>query len=193
MYEILHKLKARLVRVTPMHVLKPLDCDDTDLNEFFHNDSIPSLKELLTITYVIENDDETIAFYSLLNDKISSKDGTSNRKWDRIRSAKFANINHHFSSYPSLKIARLGVSKKYQSHKIGSLIIDSVKIGLINNPNTQGGCRFITVDAYNNHRTLNFYKKNQFIFLPMKEELASDKTKLMYFDLLGLKNEIERL
>lgn len=193
MYEILHNLKARLERVTPMHVLKPLDCDDTDLNDFFQNDCIPSLKELLTITFVIENDEETIAFYSLLNDKISSKDGTSNRKWDRIRKSKFSNINHHFSSYPSLKIARLGVNKKYQSLKIGSLIIDSIKISLINNPNTQSGCRFITVDAYNNKRTLNFYKKNHFIFLPMKEDSECDKTKLMYFDLLGLKKEIERM
>lgn len=54
------------------------------------------------------------------------------------------------------------------------------------------GCRFLVVDAYNDHRTLKFYEKNGFKFLHKNEDeekqyfLVKDNvitTRLMYFDL----------
>jgi hypothetical protein len=57
--------------------------------------------------------------------------------------------------------------------------------------NNRTGCRFITVDAYNNPDTLKFYKKNGFDFvldgdLDKKQRgrgEEDDETKIMYFDL----------
>ena len=46
------------------------------------------------------------------------------------------------------------------------------------------GCRFMTVDAYNNDRVIKFYKKNGFQFLSNKD--TNKKTRIMYFDLKRL-------
>jgi hypothetical protein len=43
----------------------------------------------------------------------------------------------------------------------------------------QTGCRFLTVDTYQN--AVDFYIRNKFDFLTTEDE--SDKTRLMYFDL----------
>ena len=49
-----------------------------------------------------------------------------------------------------------------------------------------GGCRFITVDAYNDESTISFYTKNGIEFLTDKDE--NDETRLMYFDLKDFLN-----
>ena len=55
-----------------------------------------------------------------------------------------------------------------------------VKTMFLNDNRT--GCRFITVDAYSNKATLNFYKnKNQFEFLWEKD--SDEDTRIMWFDL----------
>lgn len=176
---------ARLVRLEEIETLKEFDCSDIDLNDFFVNDSRPSQKNLITVTYIIENDNETIAFYSLLNDKITKEDAPSGRKWNLFRDKKF-HQSKRFSSYPCVKLARLGVNSKYQSKGIGEFILNNIKKTFVDNNRT--GCRFITVDAYNNTRTLNFYSRNNFIFLPNKDEKPDDKTKLMYYDLIAIVN-----
>lgn len=60
---------ARLVRLHTAHIIKPFDCGDSDLNDFILNDSINILNELLAVTYLIENKENTIAFYSVLNNR----------------------------------------------------------------------------------------------------------------------------
>lgn len=59
------------VRLTSEHQLKPFNCNDSDLNDFFFNDAKNYQEGLLAVTYIIETKDETVAFYSLLNDKIA--------------------------------------------------------------------------------------------------------------------------
>jgi GNAT superfamily N-acetyltransferase len=190
-------------RLGEEETLKDIDCDDTDLNEFFHEDSLISQKILLSVTYVIENEKETIAFYSLLNDKISKTDGTTNNQWNRFREKKFEDWKAKLSSYPCVKLGRLGVNKKYQSLGIGEFLIKHIKTLFITNNRT--GCRFITVDAYDKPRTLKFYEGNGFLFIPVKESEepevieateaksanatpTSKRTKLMYYDLLQIVN-----
>ncbi len=60
--------------------------------------------------------------------------------------------------------------------------------------NSKTGCRFLTVDAYNNPDTLNFYKKNDFEFFTSDDE--NDSTRAMYFDLIRIilkKNEMNTI
>ncbi|MDO8998695.1 MAG: GNAT family N-acetyltransferase [Bacteroidota bacterium] len=169
--------------------LKDFDCDDGDLNEFFHKDASVSQEILLSVTYVIETEKETIAFYSLSNDKISKSDGPSNNQWNRFRENKFQDWKAKLSSYPCVKLGRLGVNKKYQSAGIGEFLINHIKLLFITNNRT--GCRFITVDAYNKDRTLKFYERNGFLFLPVKdseEKEENPRTKLMYYDLIQITN-----
>ena len=185
--EILQNARHR--RHDPAIPLKDFDCTDKDLNEFYHDDCSNSQAGLLSVTYIIENDNETIAFYSLLNDKISRSEGPSNNQWNKLRAAKFESRYSKYSSYPCVKLARLGVNKKYQSKGIGEFLINHIKLLFITENRT--GCRFITVDAYNNDRALKFYTDNGFIFLPLSADSqaeASPKTRLMYFDLIQIIN-----
>ena len=61
----------KIVRLTLEHIFKPFDCGETDLNDFLLLDSKEYAKALLAVTYVIEDEDKTVAFFSLSNDHIS--------------------------------------------------------------------------------------------------------------------------
>jgi hypothetical protein len=66
-----------------------------------------------------------------------------------------------------------------QRSGLGRQILDWLKILFLTANRT--GCRFITVDAYNNPRTIDFYERNDFRFLTSADE--KDDTRQMYFDL----------
>ena len=52
--------------------LKPFDCGDDDLNGFLIDDAMFYRQQMLANTFVLEDDEQTLAYYSLLNDKISN-------------------------------------------------------------------------------------------------------------------------
>jgi hypothetical protein len=56
------------------------NCGDADLNDFLLNDALNYQNELLAVTYLLIDGDQTVAFFSLLNDRISISDVESNRK-----------------------------------------------------------------------------------------------------------------
>ena len=66
-----------------------------------------------------------------------------------------------------------------QGSGLGQEILDWLKILFLTENRT--GCRFITVDAYNNERTIAFYEQNEFRFLTSSDE--DEDTRQMYFDL----------
>ena len=157
--------------------IKPFDCGDSDLNEFFQKDSLNYLRQLLAVTYVFENDRQTVAFLSVLNDRVSGEDSEKGI-FKKLRKS----IPHkkHFRSYPAVKAGRFGVHKKYHNQRIGTEVMDFIKAFFALKNKT--GCRFITVDAYNYPATINFYKKNGFDFLTSQDE--KEDTRSMYFDLM---------
>jgi hypothetical protein len=62
-------------------------------------------------------------------------------------------------------------------------------------PHNKTGCRFITVDAYNNHDTIHYYQNNgfEFTFPNIKTEKEyyniksrKLKTRTMFFDLIKI-------
>ena len=108
------------------------------------------------------------------------------------------NIPHEktLNSYPATLIGRLGVDKEFSGKGIGTELIKTIK-QLVLLPTNLTVCRYLTVDAYNNEATLNFYKANgfktifssetqekEYVGLPLDKEL---KTRLLYFDLILLK------
>jgi GNAT superfamily N-acetyltransferase len=168
---------TRLEITTP---IKPFDCKDPDLNQFLFQDAQNYLKELLGVTYLFEYGDITVAFFTVSNDKIVYSEDVFQSKsaWKR-----FLNVLPHkkrLRELPAVKIGRLGVDAKFQGNEIGTQIIDFIKMFFVDKNKT--GCRFITVDAYNNPRTLSFYEKNGFQMLTETDE--SEETRLMYFDLM---------
>ncbi len=168
-----------LTRLSSGYTIKPFDCGDVDLNDFLHKDCHNYQTKLLAVTYLLESDTETIAFFSLLNDKISVVDCESKRSFTR----KFKDLmpaGKKFTSYPAMKIGRFGVSNSYQKGGYGTALLDYIKQMFIDKNRT--GCKFITVDAY--AKSLSFYEKNEFIYLTSTDE--KEDTRLMYFDLVNI-------
>jgi len=169
---------TRFIRLTDEHEIKPFDCGDDDLNEFVAIDAKLYLTELLAVTYLIENDLDTIAFFAVSNDRIAIDNMDSNAQWNKLR--KRFPQQKRLRSYPSVKIGRIGVSNKYPNCGYGSKILNYIKFWFTDVNKT--GCRFITVDSYQS--ATNFYKKNGFDFLSKEDE--KELTRLMYFDLATL-------
>lgn len=94
----------KIVRLTQEHTFKPFDCGESDLNDFLLQDAKQYLKGLLAVTYVIEDEDSTVAFFSLSNDRISLAE-SDKATWRRIRSA--FPLRKHRSDYPAVKIGRV--------------------------------------------------------------------------------------
>ena len=166
----------KIVRLTQEHVFKPFDCGEADLNDFLLIDSKEYAKALLAVTYVIEDEDMTVAFFSLSNDRISLAESDKST-WRRIRSS-FPHRKHR-SDYPAVKIGRLGVNKAAQNRHIGTDIIDFVKQTFITHNRT--GCCFVTVDALRS--AVSFYESNGFKLL---RKINDAETVPMYYDLTQL-------
>ncbi|MBF0518664.1 MAG: GNAT family N-acetyltransferase [Nitrospirae bacterium] len=157
--------------------IKPFDCGDTDINEFFLKDAVDYLRQLLAITYFFENQDRTIVFFSVLNDRISDYD--SDKGIFRKIKGKIPHKKHR-RSYPAVKVGRFGVDHQFHKQGVGTEVMRFIKQFFISSNMT--GCRYITIDAYK--QSSGFYKKNGFEFLTSKDQ--SDKTRAMYFDLMNL-------
>ena len=154
-------------------------CGDGDLDDFILNEAPLYRNSLLSVNYVMEEDDGPVAFFSLSNDKISVHDFVDKTNFNRFRSRKFVN-KKRIRSYPAVKIGRLAIDSKFQGKGVGSVLLDFIKgYFLVDN---KTGCRFVTVDAYKS--AISFYEKNGFVALQDHNDAF---TQLMYFDLMDYK------
>lgn len=178
--EFLERFRTRKLKEGEQ--VSSFDCGDNDLNEFILNDANLYLKQLLAVTYIIEEktSGNVIAFFSLANDRISIDDFPSNNIFNRFRKALFVQ-KKRMKSYPAAKICRLGVDKNLRSSSIGTYLLTFIQLYFLNDNKT--GCRFLTVDAY--REATPFYIKNGFSYLTDEEKIS--RTQLLYFDL----NEVE--
>lgn len=62
------------IRLNQEFNIKPFDCGDDDLNDFLLIDAKQYYQKLLAVTYILNGSSDTIAFFSLLNDKITLTD-----------------------------------------------------------------------------------------------------------------------
>src|SRR5688500_9003705 len=137
------------VRLTPAHTFKPFDCGVHDLSSYLLEDAKGYTDNLLNVTYLIESEEITNAFFSLLNDKIAYDDigAKMSQLGKNRRKTEATNSKRTRPSYIVVKIGRLGVCKLENGKGIGKDILNYIKIWFITDNKT--GCRFITVDAYN--------------------------------------------
>lgn len=133
---------------------------------------------MMALTYILEDKvaNKTVAYYSLLNDKIVF-DPEERSLWNRLN-RKVANKKRR-KEYPAVKIGRLAVSSEYAGRHIGESILLQVKH--VFSSMNRSACRFITVDAYS--QAVPFYEKCGFMFLSEKDK--ESKTRAMYFDLIN--------
>ncbi len=165
----------------PVQVID-FDCGDSDLNDYFNNDSANYKKSLLTQTYALyDMNDEThsvVALVDFCNDSLARKlmTGSARRQ-----------INHHkrgYSVYPAVKITRLGIDRDSHGTGIGSNLLTMIKEFFITD--NRSGCRFITVDAY--REAVPFYQKNGFVLAKTEEdeEDRNSSTVPLFFDLMRI-------
>ncbi|MDE5812416.1 MAG: GNAT family N-acetyltransferase [Muribaculaceae bacterium] len=156
--------------------LKPFKCVEDDLNDFLFEDAKHFQAELLAVTYLIESKDEnvTIAYYSLLADKIVFNP-EEKKSWNKLNRS-IPNEKRR-RSYPAVKIGRLAVNADFSGMGIGTFILDSIKYAFAYVKRL--GCRFITVDALAS--AIPFYERNGFRLFTEKD--ADEDTRLMFFDL----------
>ncbi len=176
---------------------KPLDCEHSDLNDFFLNDIDAYDEQLLGKSYCFTLDEapeNIICAFTVSNDSI---------RVSLLPKANKRQVNKHMPyvkqrrSYPAVLIGRLGVNKLYKRSGIGSDLMDFIKSWFFDSNKT--GCRYVVVDSYNEEKALRYYSKNGFSYLfndlieekklcGIKEPYEEDlKTRLMYFDLILLK------
>ena len=161
--------------------IKPFESNDDELNDFLLNDAKNYLSQLLAVTYLIENDTDTIAYFCISNDNLKREIGTNlsdleKTIWNQL-SRKIPNRKRR-GSYPAVKIGRLAVNKKYEGKGFGRILINAVR-NMYLEENQRSGCRFVTVDA--NANAFSFYERNGFCFITDKDK--DRKNRAMYFDL----------
>ena len=167
-----------LIRLTRESILEGFDCGDEDLNEFLVEDAKAFLDKRIAISFLLKDGDKIVAYFCLLNDKITRQDVTNNQ-WKKIKTA-FPE-RKQFGSYPAIKIGRFAVSKEYKGHNIGTDLMNILKAMLNTNP-IYSAFRYLTVDAYLS--AIDFYKKNN--FKELSEKLTNEHTRLMFFDMMEL-------
>ncbi|MBD5261428.1 MAG: GNAT family N-acetyltransferase [Bacteroides sp.] len=167
-----------LIKLNSDTDLSGFDCGDEDLNDFLVEDAKGFLDKRIATSYILKDNDNIVAYFCLLNDKISRQDVT-NSQWKKIKGA-FPE-RKQFGSYPAVKIGRFAVSSKYKGRNIGSDLMNLLKSMLSESPN-YSAFRYLTVDAYLS--AIEFYKKNNFKLL--SEKILNDHTRLMFFDMLEL-------
>lgn len=158
--------------------IKSFDCGDSDLNDFLYSDAIDYFRSMMALTYLLEDKeaDKTVAYYSLLNDKIVF-DPDERKIWNRLN--RRVHNNKRRKEYPAVKIGRLAISKDYAGQKIGRTILLQIKYMFATM--RRSACRFITVDAYK--AAVPFYEKCGFMFLSEKDR--NSPTRAMYYDLIN--------
>ena len=135
-------------------------------------------KTLLSVSYILEEGTTPIAYFSLSNDSLSyekfENKSTFNRLNRRINNAK------RMRQYPAVKIGRFAINETYKNLGIGSYLLYLIKSSMVFEQ--KSGCRFITVDAYND--AVGFYERNGFVMV--NEFQADRRTQPMFFDLAQL-------
>ena len=57
--------------------IRPFESEDDELNVFLLDDAKNYLSQMLAVTYLIENDTDTIAYFCISNDNLKREIGTN--------------------------------------------------------------------------------------------------------------------
>ena len=177
-----------IVDAKRLAMCEPFESANKDLNDFFANDAVLYSKRLLGKTYLFclkEHPEIIVAAFTVSNDSI------------RMTNKLNEEAKVHF-----LKQTELATNNKFAGKGIGTAVMAFIKRWFRFDNKT--GCRFIIVDAYNSEATIHYYLKNGFKFLLEDERLEAKymgigvgrlplNTRLMYYDLLSLPDEIDTI
>lgn len=188
---------CQVIKITGNSRISTFDCGNSDLNEFFLADAPKFHNQLLgeTFFFVEKATKKPVCAFTLSNDGLKTFDLPNSRK-KKIREG--VPREKHVKSFPATLIGRLGVSVDFANQGIGSRLMDFIKVTCLLEEGNR--CRFLVVDAYNQPEVLQYYLKNQFLFLFSTEEQEMEyfgisvgdsiRTRFMYFDLIDLSRNL---
>ena len=172
----------------------PFKCGDKDLDDFFCHDVEKFSMQLLGKSFCFRLKADSSVIVCAFTLSTSSLDV---RHLPRSRKEKLTKSIPHeksLSSYPAALVGRLGVSSAYQGKGVGRALLENIIKPMFFDFFI--GCRYLTVDAYNNVATLKFYETSGFLPLFSTEQQEKEyigmpaekhlRTRLLYFDLIRL-------
>ena len=202
--------KSSVITADVLKACQPFACGDSDMDEFFKQDVLDYAQYHMGKSYcfrLTNQPDKIVCAFTVSTDSIRIS------TMPRSRRDKMWSITHHqkrLRRFPGILIGRLAVAEEFAGRGIGSELLYIIKQMFLD-PGLRAGCRFLIVDAKNDPAVLPFYEKNGFrILIPsaLQEDLYINppkndeerlerehnlrplQTRLMYFDLLDLKDNI---
>lgn len=168
------------------HVIKPFNCGDNDLNEFLFEKAKRYKQEYLATTFIIESSTRTIAYYSIFNDSLNFEQQSyaSKSAFKRFLKDLVTHPKRHLTSFPALKIGRLGIDNTFKGKGLGKMLVHNIINDALELNNKQA-CKLITVDAY--CQSLQFYSNLGFEFLTDRD--VNNDTRQMFFNLSAFESE----
>ena len=143
---------AEFKRFNPNDRIKPFNCGNDDLNGFLleDNSSVSNAKhhanELLAVTYIVEDKeaDKTIAYFSLLNDKIE-RYFADETEWKYL-SKRIPNSKRR-KSHPAVKLGRLAGLEKIEVMNEKAELLNTIAHleNILANPNEELRTRLNTL------------------------------------------------
>ena len=153
--------RCALVRLGPEVSTRDFICGDNGINAFFRHSYFLYEQELLTKTYAFVTDDEEcriVCIFSVSNDSVKAS-----MLPKRFRNRMQCNIpnSKRMRSYPAVLIGQMGVDRNFKGLNVGSQVLNYIK-DWFTHPANKTGCRFLIVDALNEDKVIEFYRKNGF-------------------------------
>lgn len=62
--------EGRLIKLSSQHTIKPFTSKSEELTKFLFDKALNFQNEILAKTFIIENDEDTIAYFSILTDSL---------------------------------------------------------------------------------------------------------------------------
>ncbi len=175
-------MNTHFLKLTETHDIKNFTCGtkkkDIDLTDFLLKEAKLYYTQKLGVTYLIENEYDTIAYCTILNDKIE-RSSIASSFWNKFNKKNIVNEKRR-KSYPAIKIGCLATNEKYQGQGFARILVNFIKSHLLSDEQFSG-CRFITVDAYNDKSVIDSYTRMGFSFIQDTDK--NDVTRCMYLDI----------
>lgn len=157
-------------------VYQNFECDRQELNDFLKNDALEYHQDNITRTTLVFIQDKLIGYFSLSSDALKL---TSSEVFEIGFNAKYP-----ITYFPAVKLTKLAIDKSYSGQGYGSKLLKLIEGLFYNMPLA---IRFITLDAVNDEKVINFYLKNGFMeSLQQANERKQQRNKatvLMYKDI----------
>lgn len=202
--------------------------DDKDIESFFRNkyDCHSTQNVSRSYCFVDEDKKELVCAFTVTNSALN-RDRLTNKTRNKIQRKISYKVQR--KEYPAILIGQLVVFDKYRHEKLGDDLMIFIKSLFLKSKRTvsyridpldfhNSSCRFLLVDATNNDKIIEYYKRNKFDFLfenqdeeishlnsninpsifarwfyrlfPNKNPVLQYKeTRYMFFDMIVLKNK----